>query len=354
MTPKFILFYLPRSTPTGPYVRIAPEEVHTADFEAFRTIHRVGSDWDKGKFYKGQVPSQTTDENSGVFGTRSNQKASHRRRLFQAAGTKKVAIEWEPEIKALATLMVQKIKNELKEHGSSDVMKWLTFYTSDVVGSLAFGHSFHHIENGTKGRLLRDVETMMPIIGIRMEMPWTKPIMDNLPTWCPGSASELWRRTEGYGKDGVRATRRAQTDFNTKTIFSKMVLEDAKDQSVPDSVIEQEASNIIIAGTDSTSMTLTYLIYTVLRHPHVKQELVAELNTCTADPNLQELETKIYLNNVITESMRLHPGVPGSLTRVVPKGGETALKYKLPAGTEIGTQAYTFQRDPSVFDDPLT
>lgn len=32
----------------GPYVRIGPQEVATADIEAYRVIHRVGSDYDKG------------------------------------------------------------------------------------------------------------------------------------------------------------------------------------------------------------------------------------------------------------------------------------------------------------------
>ncbi|KAF2624798.1 hypothetical protein BU25DRAFT_347346 [Macroventuria anomochaeta] len=51
--------------------------------------------------------------------------------------------------------------------------------------------------------------------------------------------------------------------------------------------------------------------------------------------------------------MRLHHAVPGSLPRVVPAGGGRLGKYVFPAGTQVPPQAWTFQRDPAVFADPL-
>jgi cytochrome P450 len=336
----------------GPYVRIAPEEIHTADIEAFRIIHKVGSDWNKGLFYKGQLPLQTTDETAGVFFIRNNKTASPRRRLFQSAGTKKIVVEWEPQIRELAGLTVQKIIRDLSEYGSSDVLRWWTLMASDVTGSLAFGESFHNTKNEKKNRLIQDSELMLPIIGIRAEMPFTKFIMDSLPPWCPGSAIPLWNRYRVYGEDAVRATRLARHG-SSKTLFSKMVLEEESDQTIPDSLIEKEAANVIFAGTDTTAASLTYLVYAILRHPEVKEKLVEELQSCTTIPTWEELETKQYLNNVIQEALRIHPAVPGSLTRVVPAGGENALKYEIPAGTQIGTQALTFQRDPNIFKDPL-
>ncbi|KAF2027742.1 sterigmatocystin biosynthesis P450 monooxygenase [Setomelanomma holmii] len=322
----------------GSYVRISPDEVHTADIAAFRTIHRVGSDWNKGNFYEGQLPSQMNDETAGVFGIQNNKTASPRRRLFQSAGTQKIVVEWEPQVKQLTALALQKITHDLRTRGASDVMKWWTLMASDITGSLAFGESFHNTENGERNRLVHDVEMLMPIIGVRTIMPWTKPIMDAIPT-C-------------YGKDAVQATRAAQQGGG-KTLFSKMVLDDESEQAIPDSLIEKEATNVIVAGTDTTAMTLTYLVYAVLKNPDVKRKLVEEMKTCSTDPKWEELESKSYLNNVIQETMRTHPAVPGTLVRKVPPGGENALKYRLPAGTEVGTQAWTFHHDPSVFEDPF-
>ncbi|CAO2657984.1 Nn.00g072440.m01.CDS01 [Neocucurbitaria sp. VM-36] len=334
------------------YVRIGPQEVAIADIEAFRIIHRVGSDYSKGPWYQGQAPSQTTDETSGVFNIASNKKAAHRRRLFQSAGTRKIVAEWEPQIVELANTAVEKIKRDLEKYGSSDIMKWWTFMASDVTGMLAFGESFNNTRNEERNQLIRDIETAMPFIGMRIELPWTKPIMDAIPSWFPSSISPIFDRFNEYGQIAVRATRMAAQN-NNKTLFSKMVLEEESKQVIPDSLIEKEAQNIIIAGTDNTAMTLTYLIYAVLKDENTEGKLVEELKSCTARPSWEELEDMPYLNNIIQETLRLYPAIPGSLPRIVPLGGEHCGKYIIPAKGQVSTQAWTFQRDPTVFKDAL-
>lgn len=136
---------------TGPFVRVAPNEVAVADIEAWRRIHRIGSEFNKGPWYQGQSPVQYNDETCGVFNIRNNKTASQRRRLFQTAGTKKVVAEWEPRVVALVDLTVTKIKQEIQSHGKSDIMKWWTFMTSDVLGDLAFGESFDNVANAQVG-----------------------------------------------------------------------------------------------------------------------------------------------------------------------------------------------------------
>ncbi|KAJ4287556.1 hypothetical protein N0V90_012259 [Kalmusia sp. IMI 367209] len=318
----------------GPYVRIAPHEVAIADIRAYRVIHRIGSDFNKGPWYAKQVPSQQNDETSGVFGILNNKVASRRRRLFQAAGGKNIVAEWEPQVIELAALA------------------WWTFLASDVTGSLAFGEPFGNLKNGKKSEMVHDIEAAMPIIGVRAEFPWTKPILDRLPTWLGNTWSARFKRFEKYGWDAVRATRAAQAG-GSRTLFSRMVLEEEKDQVIPDEIIVREAANVIVAGTDTTAMTLTYLTYAVLKDELIRKRLVAELKKSSAEPTWDELENLKYLNNVIQETMRLHPGIPGSLGRVVPASGARFEKYFLPAGTQVATQAWTFQRDPDVFEEPL-
>lgn len=302
--------------------------------------------------YQGQVPSQFSDTTAGVFGILSNKTASHRRRLFQSAGTKNIVLEWEPQVVELTRLAVQNIKRDLKKHGSSDVMKQWTLMTTDILGSLAFGQSFGNTKSEEKNQLVRDIEAIMPIVGMRAELPWTKTLFDAAPAWIPGSPNLLWDRFTVYGQDAVKATRSAQAGGN-KTLFSKMVLENESAQRIPDSLITQEAANVIIAGTDTTAMTLTYLVYTVLKYEEVKLELINELAKLPINPTFEHLEALPYLQNVIQEVMRLHPAVPGSLPRIVPAGGGRLGKYELSAGTQVSTQAWTFQRDPKVFPDSL-
>jgi cytochrome P450 len=80
------------------------------------------------------------------------------------------------------------------------------------------------------------------------------------------------------------------------------VLDDEKAQMIPDSVIMAEASNVIVAGTAATVMTLTYLTYGVLKHEPIKQKLIAEVNTLPKDPCWDDLEGLTYLHNVMQEA----------------------------------------------------
>lgn len=56
-------------------------------------------------------------------------------------------------------------------------------------------------------------------------------------------------------------------------------------QPFPDSVIAVESANIIIAGSDTTAMTLTYLVYSVLQNPEIRLRLLDELSTCSQYPD---------------------------------------------------------------------
>lgn len=56
-----------------------------------------------------------------------------------------------------------------------------------------------------------------------------------------------------------------------------------------------------------------------------------------------------YLQAVIKEAIRLHPGVGVPLERVVPDGGAELCSQYLPAGTEVGINAWVVHRDEGVW-----
>jgi cytochrome P450 len=112
-------------------------------------------------------------------------------------------------------------------------------------------------------------------------------------------------------------------------------MDDEKDQMIPDHVVLNEATNVIVAGTDTTALTLTYLVYAVLKHDDVKNRLLEELQTCPPAPKWGDLEKLPYLHNVIYETFRLYPIIPGTLPRIVPVGGEKLGRYIIPAGTQV-------------------
>jgi cytochrome P450 len=99
-----------------------------------------------------------------------------------------------------------------------------------------------------------------------------------------------------------------------------------------------------------------YLIYTILEHAEVVTKLLAALEPLRSHDITKLVDaqfTKIpYLQWVIEEGLRLHPGVQTALPRYVPKGGRNLAGYFIPEGTTIESQNYSAHRDPKIFAEP--
>lgn len=133
-------------------------------------------------------------------------------------------------------------------------------------------------------------------------------------------------------------------------LFKKLF--EAGEDGLSDEEIRAEAQAYIVAGSDTTATTLTYLIWSVCRDMKVKQTLVSELNKLPADFGDNDLRFLPYLDAVIDETLRLYAAAPSALPRVVPPGGSTLAGYYLPQDTVVSTQAWTLHRDPALFPDP--
>ena len=95
--------------------------------------------------------------------------------------------------------------------------------------------------------MVQDIEASMPLIGLRLEFRLLFDILMMVPFPQIKEFLALWDHFGQYGRLAVENTRKASKGL-TKTLFSKMVPEDGS-QQLPDSLIEQEAANVIIAGT---------------------------------------------------------------------------------------------------------
>lgn len=199
---------------------------------------------------------------------------------------------------------------------------------------------------------MKDIETSIILVGLKLELPRTWSLVELLPLPAFKRFSGLFDRFEEYADAAVKNTKLASKGL-TKTMFSKMV--GPEDHQIPERVIRQEAVNIMIAGTDTTAMTLTYLMYAVLaeRSGNVRKKLLDELQECSDKPSWSELENLPYLNRVFNETLRLYSPVGGSLPRTTPLEGATFGTLAIPAGTIVMSQSSTFHTDPRIWRDPL-
>jgi cytochrome P450 len=94
----------------------------------------------------------------------------------------------------------------------------------------------------------------------------------------------------------------------------------------------------IAAGSDTTGLTLSAAIYHLCHSPDSVQKLRDEIDDLTSQGKLSnpvtfsEAQKMPYLQAVIKETFRVHPGVGLPLPRVVPSGGAEIAGTFFPEG----------------------
>lgn len=111
-----------------------------------------------------------------------------------------------------------------------------------------------------------------------------------------------------------------------------------------------------LAGSDTTGTTVTYGLYELAKNLPVQAKLRDALRAeipNPADVTLERLEAVPYLDWTVKEMLRTHPTLPSLLERVVPDEGARVAGYYVPGGSVIGMSAWSMNKSPDVFADPL-
>lgn len=158
------------------------------------------------------------------------------------------------------------------------------------------------------------------------------------------------RLLQDYAKVAVRNSKQIGSKAN---IFAAIINEAEKgdNEELTDLDVQLEASNLIVAGSDTTGITLTYLVWAILKRPQLQSAVEDEV--CRLSDNLTdaELEELPLLNACIEETLRLYGAAPGGLPRIVPPGGATLGGYYIPEGITVTTQGWSLHRDPNNFSE---
>ena len=118
-------------------------------------------------------------------------------------------------------------------------------------------------------------------------------------------------------------------------------------------------STNVFAGSGTTSIALRTIIHNLCRYPMTMDKMVKEIDEADRQGRLsnpitykQTKEYIPYIEAVVKESMRIHPGIGFLLERHVPKGGAEICGQYIPGGTIVGVNAWVTHHDPNVFPEP--
>ena len=193
------------------------------------------------------------------------------------------------------------------------------------------------------------VERATKVGGICAELPWFRYIMQLVPL---KDVREMLKAEDSVQAYGSTAIEDARTKAGKENVFSRLLAAVGKEGGLTTFQAAFEAGGFIVAGSGTTAVSLTYLVWAVLSHPDVQKKLEAAVADLPLGFDDSQLENLPYLNAVIDETLRLYGAAPGSLPRRPPKGGARLGDYFIPEGTTVSSQAYTLHRDPDLYPEP--
>ena len=203
------------------------------------------------------------------------------------------------------------------------------------MGDLAFGKSFGMLTTGTVHYAMSIMEKAFVPIGFLSPIPWIIPIFAAAPIigaefrnfikWC-GKQIELRKKMEVNVPD-----------------ISSWLIEDNKS----DKWLSGDARLIVVAGSDTTAIAMTYAFYYLASNPAQVEKLRDELKPLIdsdAPFNVRDVQYAKHLNGVINESLRLYPPVPSGTQRITPPEGYTVDGIFLPGEVNVIVPHYALGR----------
>lgn len=126
-----------------------------------------------------------------------------------------------------------------------------------------------------------------------------------------------------------------------------------KPQGLELSYLQGDSRLVIVAGSDTTAATLSFLFYHLATERGVVDKIREELAShVDADGNVSnaDIVNCEYLNGCINEALRLHPPVPSRVHRKTPPEGVEIGGQHIPGNVEIWCPQYVIGRNEDAYD----
>nr|WNT44079.1 CYP82N12v2 [Corydalis yanhusuo] len=120
-----------------------------------------------------------------------------------------------------------------------------------------------------------------------------------------------------------------------------------------DTVIKATVLAMIMGGTDTTAVSLTWIVSLLMNNRHVLRRARDELDLQVGkDRQVEDSDLKnlVYLNAIVKETMRLYP--LGALLERETKEDCEVGGFHVKGGTRLLVNVWKLQRDPSFWTDP--
>ncbi|KAF8247342.1 cytochrome P450 [Wilcoxina mikolae CBS 423.85] len=344
----------------GPVVRISPTNVEIYDPELYHSVYGQKSQYLKDP----QHYRRMAGGRSSAFAL-DPQEHRLRRKLINPMLSKKAVNDAADAIIYGVVDKFISVMEKLSEDGNPiPIANGFYCVTVDIISAYLFGEAWNMLdEPGLKGEWLDSLMSIANHTNLGQHFPGLVQTMLFLgglfPSIIPVAIQKHTRNCTQLVQEYLDAdkatkasgatTAAAEVAAELKETPPRKTLMDAIVNPPPSLAnyktsfpeLVDESLVLMVAGTDTTAVTVQYATWHFISKPDVKKRVLSELTSITRDSNghlpLADLEALPYFSGFICETLRHNVIVPGRLPRIVPAGGITVPKTNtfLPPGTSI-------------------
>ncbi|KID78346.1 Pisatin demethylase [Metarhizium brunneum] len=350
----------------GRVVRIAPNMYSIDAPEAVGTVYGIASKMPKSDWYEGW--KHPSPDRWTLFPDRDIQRHAETRRRFQGLYSMSSLVSYEGYVNECTDILQRRL-SEFARHGSIiDMTHWFQCYAFDVIGNITYSKRFGFLGRGDDVdgimRALHGSMIYSTLVGILPALhKYLYHAMNKLNvggavgrTYLMKFVSERiqQRRSERgqYADKSVSLDENAPQDFLEKL----MVQNEDNPQKVTSYHLFMMGLSNIIAGADTTAISLSAVLYHLIRNPDSLQKLRDEVQQRFSEGlfdgthlTFKQSQEMPYLQAVIKEALRLHAATGLPLWRVVTDGGLELDGHFFPPGSVIGLNTWVAHYNEDVF-----
>ncbi|XP_041504190.1 cytochrome P450 3A13-like [Microtus oregoni] len=268
--------------------------------------------------------------------------------------------EMFPIIQHYGDVLVKHIGQKAEEGRPVNMKEIFGAYSMDVITSTSFGVEVDSLNN-PQDPFVRNTKKLFtfgifnPLFLSTALFPFLKGLYDKLDIGIlPNDAlSFLQNFVNKAKKERLENNHERRVDFLQLMMNSQNLKDVEYHKALSDMEIMAQSITFIIAGYETTSTTLSFIMYLLSTHSDVQKKLQHEIDLAIPEKApatyevLQEME---YLDMVVSEALRLYP-VSDRIRRTSKKDAEIN-GMLIPKGTVVIIPVFTLHRDPKYWPEP--
>ncbi|GAB1312635.1 Pisatin demethylase [Madurella fahalii] len=345
----------------GPVIRIGPNLIDLDYPELIKTLYSTDDRWRKTEFYHNNSIVVNGKIVYSIFSTTDPAEHARMQRPVAKYFSFGSVIAMEPLMdKALNDLCDQLERRFTNGRGNGqvcDLGDWIAFCAWDLITMITFSHPYGYMERGYDfDGTLSNLDKMIDYFSAVGQMPFLDFVLEknpivrigptNLASVTKVAVESLIARQQGKDKGFDSAV----PDLLHHFIESKQAHPDLVD----DNTIMGYLLIPLLAGADTTAITIRAVFYFLLRNPaayrRLQEEILAAGFSANKPAPYNAARALPYLEAVIREAMRLHPAVCMPLERYVPAPGLNLPDGScIPPGVAVGINPYIVGRNKKLW-----